>query len=66
MKEMIKIKNDERIIEGELVDLVELNKIAVMGGKGLTYLMNVMDDNTTKCYMWFKNDDNKTNYFVKI
>lgn len=65
--EKIKIEvNDEKIIEGVLVDLAELNKIARMKCRGLTYLMNVMDINTIKCYMWFKDDDNDANYFVKI
>lgn len=66
MKETIKIEVDEMIIDGILVDLSELNKIARKGCKGLTYLMNVMDDNTANCYMWLRDDDNETNYLVKI
>lgn len=62
----IKIEVDEKIIEGFLVDLVELNKIARMKCKGLTYLMNIMDDNTTKCYMWLKDDDKNESYLVEI
>lgn len=62
----IRIEADEKIIEGFLVDLAGLNKIARMKCKGLTYLMNVMDDNTTKCYMWFKDDDKNESYLVKI
>lgn len=60
------IEVDEKIVDGFLVDFVELNKIARNNYKGLIYLMNVMDDNTTNYYMWLKNDNDNINYFVKI
>ncbi len=64
----IKFKSftDGRIMEGELVNTVELNKIARLNCKGLTYLMNVMDDETGYVYMWFKDDDMDKNYFLRL
>lgn len=65
----IKIETLEDItIEGELITFIDLNKIARNTCKGLTYLMNIMDINSSKntTYMWFKNDDTNTNYLVEI
>ncbi len=57
---------DGNIIEAEIIDLVKLNRIARNNCMGLTYLMNVMDSETTNCYMWFKDDRTETNYLVEI
>ena len=63
----IKIESmDEHVIEAEVIDLVQLNRIARKCYQGLTYLMNVMDSETTNCYMWFRDDKTETNYFVEI
>lgn len=66
---MIKIKietTDGNVIEAEIIDLVRLNRIARNSCQGLTYLMNVMDSETTNCYMWFKDDRTETSYFVEL
>lgn len=63
--EKIRIEDDGIAIEGELIDTVKLNRIARKSCNGLTYLMNVMDDKTTKVYMWFKDESGK-NYLVKL
>lgn len=66
---MIKIKietTDGNVIEAEIIDTVKLNKIARNTCQGLTYLMNVMDSETTNCYMWFKDDRTETSYFVEL
>lgn len=66
---MIKIKietTDGNVIEAEIIDTVKLNKIARNSCQGLTYLMNVMDSETTNCYMWFKDDRTGTNYLVEL
>lgn len=59
---------DGHSINGKLVTLVDINKIARNNCKGLTYIMNVMDansDNNT-CYMWLKDDDTNISYLVEI
>lgn len=66
---MIKIKietTDGNVIEAEIIDLVRLNRIARNSCQGLTYLMNIMDSETTNCYMWFKDDRTETSYFVEL
>ncbi len=62
----MEIKSNENILSGELIDMVQLNKIARKNEKSLNYLMNVMDDETTNVYMWFKNIDTDKNYFIDI
>lgn len=57
---------EDQIIKAEIIDLVELNRIARNNCQGLTYLMNVMDVETTDCYMWFKDDKTETSYLVKL
>lgn len=57
---------DGIIIEAKIIDFVKLNRIARNNCIGLTYLMNVMNSETTNCYMWFKNDRTDTNYLVEI
>lgn len=57
---------DGNIIEAEIIDTVRLNRIARNNCQGLTYLMNVMDVETTNCYMWFKDDRTETSYFVEL
>lgn len=57
---------DDMIIEGNLITQSELDEIARNGCKGLTYLMNVTDKNRNLIYMWFKDDDTDTSYFVMI
>lgn len=57
---------EERKHDGVYIDTVQLNRIARQGCKGLTYLMNVMDENSTDVYMWFVDDDTNTNYYVNI
>ena len=57
---------DGNIIEAEIIDLVKLNRITRNSCQGLTYLMNVMDSETTNCYMWFKDDRTGTNYLVEL
>lgn len=63
----IKIETIEgHVIEAEQIDIVMLNRIARNNCMGLTYLMNVMDSETTDCYMWFKDDRTGTNYLVEL
>ena len=59
---------DNTILEGYEITTIELNKIARNKCKGLTYLMNVMsaEDGNNTVYMWFKDDDTDTSYFVEI
>lgn len=57
---------DGIIIKAKIIDFVKLNRIARNNCIGLTYLMNVMNSETTNCYMWFKNDRTDTNYLVEI
>lgn len=57
---------DNMTIEGNLITHSELDEIAKLGCKGLTYLMNVTDKNRNLSYMWFKDDDTNTSYFVTI
>lgn len=63
----IKIEYDatleNQILEGNLIDTIELNRMA-RSGKILTYCMNIMDENNI-VYMWFK-DDIEANYFVTL
>lgn len=65
----IKIEIEEgRFLEAELVNSMELNRIARYGGLGLTYLMNVIDINSpyNTEYMWFKDDRTDKSYLMDI
>lgn len=62
----IKIVNNDTIYEGYEINTVELNKVATHKCAGLIYLMNLIDDESHIVYMWFKDDDTDTNYFVKF
>lgn len=68
---MLKIKietTEEQIIEGYKATFADINKIARMNCVGLTYLMNVMDNNnpSNDVYMWFVDDNTDENYLIKI
>lgn len=62
----IKIVSNDIVYEGYEIDIVELNEIAIHKCTGLIYLMNLMDDESRIAYMWFKDDNTDTSYFVKL
>lgn len=62
----IKIVSNNIVYEGYEIDAVELNRIAIHKCTGLIYLMNLMDDESRIAYMWFKDDNTDTSYFVKL
>lgn len=62
----VKIVSNDIIYEGYEIDIVELNRIAIHKCTGLIYLMNLMDDESRIAYMWFKDDDTDTSYFIKL
>lgn len=64
--EKITVKDDGLVVDGEIIDRAEINRIARMNCKGLLYLMNIMDDDTGRCYMWFKDDDKGVNYLLEF
>lgn len=58
------IETERKVLSGELIDLAELNRMAISRCNGLKYLMNVMDVDGLGVYMWFVDDGE--NYFVDI
>lgn len=58
--------NNNGILEGTIVEWVDLNRIAYRKGMPLLYIKNIMDDNTGEVYAWFKDNAINANYLLKI
>lgn len=58
--------NDNGTIEGMLVTWADLNRITSRKCMPLSYIKNIMDDDTNKVYAWFKDDGIDVNYLLEI
>lgn len=58
--------SDNRIVDGMLTEWAELNKITRRKCMPLSYIKNIMDDDSGRVYAWFVDDDTNTNYLLEI
>ena len=66
MLKEIKVTTNEHVIEGTRASFADLDKIARLNCRGLTYLMNITDIHSSIIYMWFKDDTVDKSYFVDV